>query len=252
MPHFDGSYAVGVPGVRDEVVPALSELTASLIDRHDPDTVLRLVTAACTRLLGAAATGVMLSDPRGGIRVVSASDERSRFVELLQTQVDEGPCVDCIKDEVAVTAADLAAEDRWPAFRPAALDAGYRAVHAIPMRLDRHVVGGLNLLYLEPAALDPSQQRLGQMLADLAVLGLSQETGPARVHRLTERTLTTLNDNVQLAHAVGLVAGTLDVGVDDARNLILDHAREHGSQVRDVARALTNGEIDPALLAATG
>lgn len=60
-----------------------------------------------------------------------------------------------------------------------------------------------------------------------------------------------MNDNVHLAQAVGLVAGTLDVSVDAARNLILDHAREHGRQVRDVARALTNGEIDPAVLAAT-
>lgn len=211
-----------------------SEFTAILIDRHDPDTVLRLVTAACTRLLGATATGVMLSDPRGGISVVSASDERSRFLELLQTQVDEEPCVDCIKDGVAVAAADLAADDRWPAFRPFALDAGYRAIHAVPMRLDQQVVGGLNLLYLEPATLEPWQQSLGQVLADLAILGLSQETGPARIQRLTERTLTTLNDRVQLAHPVGLVADKLDVGVDVARTLILDHAREHGSSVRDV------------------
>ncbi|WP_063758247.1 GAF domain-containing protein [Lentzea albidocapillata] len=236
--------------VRDEVVPALSDLTASLIDHDDPDTVLRLVTAACTRLLGASATGVLLSDPRGGMSVVSASDERSRFVELLQTQADEGPCVDCIRDGVAVTTTDLAAEDRWPTFRPAALAAGYRAVHASPMRLDGQVLGGLNLLYLEPASLESWQQRLAQVLADLAVLGLSQETGPARVHRLTERTLTTLNDRVQLAHAVGLVAGTLDVGVDVARTRILDHAREAGRPVRDVARALTNGEIEPAAVAA--
>ncbi len=250
MPHSEGSYAADVAGVRDEVVPALSELTASLTDGHDPDAVLRLVTAACTRFLGAAATGVMLSDPRGGIRVVSASDERSWFVELLQTQVDEGPCIDCIKDGVAVTA-DLTADDRWPEFRPAALDAGYRAIHAIPMRLDRKVLGGLNLLYLEPAAPDPWQQRLGQVLADLAMVGLSQETGPARVNRLTERTLTTLNDRVHLAHAVGMVAGTLGIGVEEARDRILDHAREHGSQVRDVTRAITNGEVDPAVMSAT-
>jgi GAF domain-containing protein len=228
----------------------LSELTATLVDRHDPDTVLRLVTAACTRLLAVSATGVMLSDPRGGISVVSASDERSRFVELLQTQVDEGPCVDCIKDEVAVNVVDLAAEDRWPAFRPAALEAGYRAVHAIPMRLDRRVVGGLNLLYLEPTVLEPWQQRLAQVLADLAMMGLSQEPGAARLHRLTERTLTTLNDRMQFAQAVGLVAGTLGIGVDDARELVLGHAREHGGSVRDVARALTNGEFDPAVLGA--
>jgi GAF domain-containing protein len=240
-----------MPGVRDEVVPALSELTASLIDRHDPDTVLRLVTAACTRLLSAAATGVMLTDPRGGIRVVSASDERSRFVELLQTQVDEGPCVDCIKDGVTVVAADVAADDRWPAFRPALLDAGYRAVHAIPMRLDGQVVGGLNLLYSEPTELEPWRHRLAEVLSALAVLGLSQETGPARVHRLTERTLTTLNDGVHLAHAVGLVAGTLDVGVDDARNLVVDYAREHGSSVPAIAKALTNGELDPAAVSKT-
>ncbi|HUQ59457.1 GAF domain-containing protein [Lentzea sp.] len=240
-----------MPGVRDEVVPALSELTASLVDRHDPDTVLRLMTAACTRLLGAAATGVMLIDPRGGIRVVSASDERSRFVELLQAQVDEGPCVDCIKDSTAVFTADLTAEDRWPEFRPAALDAGYRAIHAIPMCLDGQVVGGLNLLYLEATALDSWQQRLAEMLSALAVLGLSQETGSTRVHRLTERTLTTLNDGVHVAHAVGLVAGTLDIGVDDARTLVVDYAREHGTSVPEVAKALTNGELDPAALVAT-
>ncbi|WP_089955765.1 GAF and ANTAR domain-containing protein [Lentzea xinjiangensis] len=237
-------------GVRDEVVPALSELTASLTNRHEPDAVLRQVTAACTRLLGASAIGVMLSDPRGGIRVVSASDERSRFVELLQTQVDEGPCVDCIKDGIAVASENLAADDRWPAFRPAALDAGYRAIRAVPMRLDGQTVGGLNLLYLEPVTLELWQQRLGEVLADLAVPGLSQEAGPPRVHRLTERTLTTLNDRVQLAHAVGLVAGTLDIRVDDARDLIVDHARERGTRVRDVARALTNGELDPSAVSA--
>lgn len=250
MPHHDGPYAGDVSGVREQVVPALSELTANLVDQHDPDVVLNLVTAACARLLSASATGLMLIDPRGGLKVVSASDERSRFVELLQTQIDEGPCVDCVKDGVAVNADDLATEhDRWPVFQPAALDAGYRAVHAVPLRLDGQVVGGLNLLYEEAIVFDSGQKRLGQLLADLAVLGLSQESGPARIHRLTERTLTTLNDRVQLAHAVGLVAGALEIGVEDARNLIVDYARRHGSPVRAVARALTDGELEPAVVA---
>ncbi|WP_329793443.1 hypothetical protein V1227_16430 [Lentzea sp. DG1S-22] len=55
--------------------------------------------------------------------------------------------------------------------------------------------------------------RLAEIPAVPAVLGLPQDTGPTRVHRPTERSLTTLNDGMHLAHAAGLVAGTLDVGV---------------------------------------
>jgi len=245
-----GPYAAGVPGVQDQIAVALSEITTGLADGRDTDSVLGMVTSACARLLGASATGVLLRDPRGGIRVVSASDERARFVELLQAQSEEGPCVECVRDGAAVSVADLAEEsDRWPVFGPAAVRAGYRAVHAIPMRLDGRVVGGLNVLYTHPTAWVPWQDRLGRVLADLAVLGLSQEGDVRRVDRLAERTLTALNDRVRLAHAIGMVAGALDVDTEHARAAILDHARRHGRPVRDVAGAVTDGSLDPATLA---
>jgi hypothetical protein len=91
--------------------------SARLVDGPDSGTVLRLVTDAGTELLGSTGTGVMLTDPRGGVEVVAASDERSRFVELLQTQVEQGPCLDCIATSTVVTSADLAAEGaRWTDF----------------------------------------------------------------------------------------------------------------------------------------
>jgi GAF domain-containing protein len=244
-----GSYAAGVPGVQDQIAVALSEITAGLADGQDADSVLRMITSACTRLLAASATGVMLVDPRGGIRVVSASDEQARFVELLQTHADEGPCVECIRGDAAVSSTDLAAEpDRWPVFGPAAVRAGYRSIHAIPMRLDGRAVGGLNVLYTRAAPWAAWQEQLGRVLADLAVLGLSQEGDVRRVDRLAERTLTALNDRVQLAHATGMVAGALAVDTDLARQAILAHARALGRPVREVARAVTDGSLAPASL----
>jgi GAF domain-containing protein len=208
-----------------------------------------LVTDAGAGLLGAAATGVMLVDPRGSIEVVSASDRPARFVELLQTQTEQGPCVDCITAGTVVYASDLETErERWPDFVPAALEVGYRAVAAIPLRLDGHAIGGLNLLYTERTVLTEWQLRLAQVIADLTVLGLVQEPGTRRADRLAERTLTALNDRVRLDQAIGLIAGTLDISPAAARLALTEYADRHQQTLRDVARAITDGAMDPAAL----
>src|SRR4051794_30214288 len=83
----------GVPDIRDpQLAGALVELTTRLVDGTDATTVLRSVTDTGAALLRAAATGVMVLDPRGGIEVVAASDRPARFVEVLQTQTAQGPC----------------------------------------------------------------------------------------------------------------------------------------------------------------
>ncbi|MGW6929663.1 GAF domain-containing protein [Lentzea sp. NPDC054927] len=234
---------------QDQIAVTLSELTANLVDSHDVGSVLRLVTAACESLLSASAVGVILADPRGGLSVVSASDERTRFLELLQSQIEEGPCVDCVRVDAMIACPDLTdGPDRWPAFTRAAGEAGFRAVHAVPMRLAGAAVGGLNVFYAAVTPWEMWQERLGQVLADLAVLGLSQEHDPARTHRLTAQTLTTLNDRVMLAHAIGMAAGALGTGTDEARGLILDYAATHREAVREVARRLTSGDVEPAAL----
>ncbi|SMC53884.1 GAF domain-containing protein [Lentzea albidocapillata] len=240
-----------MPQVQEQVAVTLNELTASLVGPHDAESVLRLVTAACESLLSASAAGVLLADPRGGLSVVAASDERARFLELLQSQIDEGPCVDSVRDNAMIACPDLEeGAGRWPAFARAALDAGFRAVHAVPMRLAGGAVGGLNVFYAAVTPWQEWEQRLGQVLADLAVLGLSQDDDPARTHRLAGQTLTALNDRVLLAHAIGMVAGALDTSTDEARSLIFGYAATQRSPVRDVARRLTGGNLEAAALQA--
>lgn len=244
------SYAAGVPKVPVQLAAVLNSVTTTLVDRHDADAVLRLVTAACTELLGATATGVMLVDPRGGVRVVSASDEHARFIELLQAHTEQGPCVESIRTGGIVNAPDLEAEaERWPDFVPAAVRAGFRAIHAIPMRLDDRTVGGVNLLHTSTWTLTRSQELLAQVLADLATLGLAQERDLRRADRLAEQTLRSLNDRVELAQAVGMVAGVLSIDPDQARAVLVERATRDRTTLRGVARAVTTGALDPAELA---
>jgi hypothetical protein len=90
------------------------------------------------------------------------------------------------------------------------------------------------------------QLDLAQVVSDLTVLALVQERGDRRADRLLEATVTALNDRVQLDHAVGMVAGTLEITPAESRALVIAHATEHGLALREVTRAVTDGTLAPA------
>src|SRR2546425_11249480 len=97
------------------------ELTDTMVAGFDVIDFLHVLPARSVRLLDVSAAGLLLADPRGELRVVAASSEAARLLELFQLQNDQGPCLDCFRAGQPVTAADLAvAARRWPRFAPAA------------------------------------------------------------------------------------------------------------------------------------
>src|SRR5271170_7201927 len=132
------------------------ELTDTMVADFDVIDFLHLLTDRSARLLDVTAVGLLLADPRGELRVVAASSEAARLLELLQLQNDQGPCLDCFRSGRPVAATDLSAEaQRWPRFAAAAQEAGFAAVQALPMRLRDQVIGALNLFRAVPGAFDP-------------------------------------------------------------------------------------------------
>lgn len=235
--------------VEEQVSITVAGITARLAARHDGLTILGSVTEACRTLLSADATGVLIADPRGGLEPIAASDENARFTELLQAQTEQGPCVDCITENSVTTSVDLVADEhRWPEFVPRATEAGYRSIYAFPLRLINRAVGGVNLLYTNSTDLTDTELRLAQALSDLAVLGLTQERDLRRVDRLAEQTLATLNDRVHIGQAVGFIAGILNITPDSARTRLTDYSRRTGHSLRDIARAITDGALEPRSL----
>ena len=94
----------------------------------------------------------MLADQRGSLRVVAASAEQVRLLELIQLQNDEGPCLDSYRSGRPVSAENLAtAQGRWPLFAREAVEAGFHSVHALPMRLREQCIGTLNLFRVTAA-----------------------------------------------------------------------------------------------------
>jgi GAF domain-containing protein len=116
---------------------------------------LHTLAERCVELLEVDAAGLLLADSGGTLRLVAASIEQARVIELFQIQNDEGPCLDCYRTGQVVIISDLRADQaaaRWPRFAAAAVGVGFAAVHAIPMRLRDQVIGTLNLFRSAPHA----------------------------------------------------------------------------------------------------
>jgi len=217
------------------------ELTDTMVAGFDVIDFLHVLTDRSVQLLDVSAAGLLLADPRGELRVVAASSETARLLELFQLQNDQGPCLDCYRTGQPVQAADLAAARRWPRFAPAARQAGFAAVQALPMRLREQVIGALNLFRAEPGALAPAGIRVGQALADVATISLLHERGMRHSDILNEQLQTALNSRVIIEQAKGKLAERLGVDMDQAFTLLRNRARASNRRLSDLARAFVDG-----------
>ncbi len=219
------------------------ELTDTMVAGFDVIDFLHVLTDRSVQLLDVSAAGLLLADPGGELRVVvAASSEAARLVELFQLQNDQGPCLDCFRSGRPVAAADLAAAARrWPRFVPAARQAGFAAVQALPMRLREQVIGALNLFRAEAGTLAPADIRVGQGLADVATISLLHERSMRHSDTLNEQLQTALNSRVVIEQAKGKLAERLGVDMDQAFSLLCDRARTSNRRLSDLARAFIDG-----------
>jgi transcriptional regulator with GAF, ATPase, and Fis domain len=224
---------------------AFVEVADTLVTDFDVADFLHGLANQCVRLLGVDAAGLMLADQRGTLEVVASSSEQMRLMELFQLQNDQGPCLECFQRGMPVHEADLAAAGpRWPLFAPAAVDAGFAAVQALPMRLRNEVIGVLNLFMRVPGKLDETGLQVAQALADVATIGLLHERNFRHQEVLAEQLQGALNSRVAIEQAKGVLAERLGLEMDEAFNLLRRQARAQNRSLAELAGAVARGSAD--------
>jgi hypothetical protein len=233
------------------VLDAVVTLVDSLLDDFDVVDLLTDLSERCSQLLDVQSAGLLLADPLGKLRLIAATSEETRELELFQLQADEGPCVDCYSTGQPVSVADLNIHaDRWPHFVPAALDAGVASVHAIPMRAAGIVLGALGLFGTRAGVLNDADLLVGQSLAHIASVAILQEHPPTPT-TVMPQLRSALTNRILIEQAKGFLREKLDVSVEQAFQLLRSYARTNGDHMTDVARRLmADKQARPALLAA--
>jgi GAF domain-containing protein len=234
-----------------QVLDAVVTLADSLLDDFDVVDLLTDLTERCAALLDVSAAGLLLVDPLGQLRLMAATSEQARELELFQLQADEGPCVDCFSTGQPVSVADLSvAAARWPRFVPAALDGGFASVHAVPMRAAGIVLGALGLFGSTTGALSEADLLVGQTLAHVASVAILQEH-PHTPDTVMPRLRAALANRVVVEQAKGFLRESLDVSVAEAFRLLRTYAHTSGQHLTDLAqRLMSDRQARPQLIAA--
>ncbi len=233
-----------------QVLNAVVELVDSLLDDFDVVDLLTGLTERCAELLDVAAAGILLADPLQQLRLLAATSEQAREVEVFQLQADEGPCMDCYATGEVVSVGDLhAASGRWPRFAPVAVEAGFASVHAVPMRAAGIVLGALNLFGSTPGDLTEADLLVSQTLTHIACVAILQENPPTPL-TVMPPLRAAMTNRIVVEQAKGLLHEMLDVSIEDAFDLLRTYARVNGEHLSELARRLMTDRYSRLLLVA--
>jgi GAF domain-containing protein len=216
------------------------EVSDTLVDDFDLLDFLHMLTLRTAELAAASVVGLVLADQQGHLQFMASSREDAKMLELFQLQNEEGPCLDAFSTATAVVNTDLRdAAARWPRFAPHAAAAGFRSVHAFPLRVRSQAIGALNVFGADDGKhLDAEDVPIVQALADVASIALLQERAIRRGEVLTEQLQGALNSRVTIEQAKGAIAQAQGVSVDEAFTIIRGYARANNRRLGDVTHII--------------
>ena len=224
----------------------LVELADTLVDDFDVVELLTLLADRCVAVLDVAAAGLMLAASDGELRVVASSSEEMRLVELFELQSQQGPCPDCYRAGEPVVSESLDTDkDRWPLLAPFALKAGFRSVHAVPMRLRGLTIGSLNLFRADEGLLEEADVVAAQALADVATIAILQHRAATEAHVVVDQLNHALNSRIMIEQAKGVIAERAGLDMEGAFRWMRNFARSHNLLLVNVARSVIEGKVSP-------
>jgi hypothetical protein len=194
---------------------------------------------------GVQVTGAWLSaarDAQAG-HLMQVTDEVSRQLAELQLTLGEGPLLDASASGGPALASDLADREsgaRWPAFAPAASQAGAAAVFVFPLVVGAIRAGVLGLYRDRPGPLSDFQLGDALTFADTATMllldaqdGAGAGTGPGDGPGGQPAGLASYR--AEIDQATGMLTEQLGVNVTDAFIRLRAYAYANDLQLADVA-----------------
>lgn len=216
-------------------------------DGFDVLDLLHDLTAYAVDLGQVRSAGVTILDESGHVDYLTASDEVCARLEEAQLDLDEGPCVDAARTgsilrPVVLRPAGPALE-RWPRFTPRAVAAGFTSVAAVPLRIQRHSLGSLNLLQSGPCTISFEDLQLAQLLADATGSRLHHQQNLLARDEVIAQLTNALQSRIVIEQAKGILAARLGTDVDDAFHRMRGLARSRRQKLTDLARQITQGNV---------
>jgi GAF domain-containing protein len=143
---------------------ALAEATRAALSSGSSQESLQLVIALAVDTAPCDQASITMLGPGQIMQTVASSDDRITKADLLQYQLDEGPCLDAAQSDEIIVVDDMAAERRWPRWAPLAAGLGIGGLAALLLRTDT-ALGTLNLYSEQPRDYDDLDLEAARVVA---------------------------------------------------------------------------------------
>lgn len=206
--------------------------------------VVTLLLSHCLALLPVDAAAVLLTDRAGPLRVLAATTEEARLLELLELQDDGGPAQAAHATRQPVLVPDLPLmADRWRVFVGEAVQRGVRSAYAFPMTVHHRSIGALSLFAYEPTELAPEHLRIAEVLATMSTIGIVNQRTADQQDELARQLQRALESRVVIEQAKGVIAAQQGIDLAAAFDRLRTAARSSGRPLPQLAADVVSGRL---------
>lgn len=203
---------------------------------------------------GAVSCGITVQGSSWSRWLAAASDEFARRMDAVQYEVDDGPCLTCLRDGTVVEVPDIVADRRWPAFRRRGRQEGAGASMSIPLPSPSPAaaavhrgaraedtaaagaaIGAVNLYTRRAGGLTPADRGRGVAFAGQVAGAIALAARLAREEAHNQHLQAALNSRSTIDQAIGVIIGRSGLEADAAFDVLRLRSQNTNTKLRDVA-----------------
>lgn len=216
----------------DSVSFAFAALSQQLLSESSEHTLEKVVELAVATVPGCDYAGVTLKH-NGRLATPAASDPLVHRLDGDQYELNEGPCVDAVREDHLYVIRDTRSETRWPNWAPRAAEQGVRSVLSLRMETPAHVVGGLNLYSRSVDGFDNDAMLTGHVYAMHASTAIEASSQ-----------IENLAIGMRSRHLIGIAQGMLmlryGLSEQQAFQFLNRTSNDENLKLRDVAQRIAD------------
>ena len=192
----------------------------------------RLAAGAVAR---AQSVGITVGATRWVRMLGATSDDLATALDAVQYDIDDGPCLTCLRTAEVVAVDDIAADPRWPAFARRGRQAGAGSSLSVPLMIDGDAVGALNLYSREAHGLVAEDQVRARQFAQQAAGAVALARRLEEREQLASHLEKALTSRSVIDQALGIIIARTGSDAEQAFTLLRAQSQHTNEKLRDVA-----------------
>jgi transcriptional regulator with GAF, ATPase, and Fis domain len=218
-----------------ELAEAFAELARTVYAGDSTDDVLDNVCEAAPLVVPGCAHATVMALRNGRFETAAANDEIGRRIDGAERELEDGPCVDAIVEQVPQVVPNLAADGPWPTLRAWVLtNTPVRGAMAYRLFTAESKVGALNLFSDTAGAFTPDSADVAAIFAAFASVAVTA----ASEHKLAKDLRAGLESNREIGKAIGLLMALHNITDEEAFEVLRRHSQETNTRVAEIADRL--------------